>query len=194
MNQEQTNHILYTPELIAFAQSGVRFASLLEQCKDKHQLIAELVQVLPRLYSLTLALPEYAYDIEFDLIEEYITEQQYEHIRTQVETLLGNDDVYLGNSPESMTYPDELTTLHLSEQLADIYQQVGNLLGVLKAENTVALPSAIGKCLYYWQEYWGATLLSSLGAIHQLYLPLRGLSEGEGTSDFDEQEYPDNDY
>lgn len=170
MEHKEDTQSIYTPELIAFAQTGVEFASLLEQRGEKDTLIDKLLKVLPRLYSLMLSLPSYFYNPEEDLIEEYITEESYEHIRGRLETLLGSDDLYLSTNHADIEYSDTPIAISLSEQLADIYQHVGNLLGVIRQENVLALPAAIGRCRLYWQEHWGLALISALGALHQLYV------------------------
>ena len=57
----------------------------------------------------------------------------------------------------------------ISEGLSDVYQQVGNLLGILRDENEEALPAAVGRCRHYFHEYWGQALLESLTALHRIY-------------------------
>lgn len=167
-NDYQTS--LYTPELLAFAQVGVEFASLMEQGADRPAYIEQLLRNLPRLYSLMLSLPSYFYDPEEDYLEEYVSEQSYERVRQRAEEILGEDDLYLTAATSDMQYSDTPLAIHLSEQLADVYQHVGNLLGILKERNEVALPSAIGRCRLYWQEHWGLALLSALSALHQIYI------------------------
>ncbi|MDY5859278.1 MAG: DUF5063 domain-containing protein [Porphyromonas sp.] len=167
-NDYQTS--LYTPELLAFAQVGVEFASLMEQGADRSAYIEQLLRNLPRLYSLMLSLPSYFYDPEEDYLEEYVSEQSYERVRQRAEEILGEDDLYLTAATSDMQYSDTPLAMHLSEQLADVYQHVGNLLGILKERNEVALPSAIGRCRLYWQEHWGLALLSALSALHQVYI------------------------
>lgn len=167
-NDYQTS--LYTPELLAFAQVGVEFASLMEQGADRSAYIEQLLRNLPRLYSLMLSLPSYFYDPEEDYLEEYVSEQSYERVRQRAEEILGEDDLYLTAAASDMQYSDTPLAMHLSEQLADVYQHVGNLLGILKERNEIALPSAIGRCRLYWQEHWGLALLSALSALHQVYI------------------------
>lgn len=171
----KSNHIsnnIYTPELIAFAQVGVEFASLLEQGAERTIYIEHLLKILPQLYGLMLRLPSYFFSPEEDILEEYINEASYERVRIKSEEILGADDMYLSTASNEMQYSDTPLAVHISEQLADIYQHVGNLLGIIKEQNEVALPSAIGRCRLYWQEHWGLALISALGALHQIYAQL----------------------
>lgn len=160
---------LYTTEIIEFAALGVRLASLLEQGAEKPQFVQGLVELLPQIYLQMLRLPAYLYDPELDYIEEYITEDSYERVRTQAAELLGEDDAYLSAQRSEMQYSDTPLAAFISEDLADIYQHVGNLLGILRDENEEALLSAVGRCRYYFLDYWGAKLLEALTALHSIY-------------------------
>lgn len=169
MNLSKDDNTLYTPELIGFAQLGVKLASLLEQGADKIEYVQQLLVLLPRLYSQMLTLPSYFYDPNEDLIEEYITEQSYDKVRLKAEEILSEDDLYLTATSNDIQYSETPLARHISEDLADIYQHIGNLLGIIKARNEYALPAAIGRCYLYYREHWGLALISALGALHQLY-------------------------
>lgn len=179
---------IYTPELIEFAATGVEFAILMEQGADKCTYVAKCMRLLPRLYSLMLALPEYFYSPEEDFIEEYISEDSYESVRERAKHILGEDDSYLTTISEDMQYSDTPLAAFVSEHLADVYQHVGNLLGILRQENDAALPAAIGRCRLYWQEHWGLVLVSALGALHQAYTRLPAEDE-EAEGDADDSQF-----
>lgn len=170
MRNKEHSTILYTKELIAFAQAGVEFVTLVEQVEDKQKLLLGLLVSLPRLYTSFLHLPSYFYDVDEDIVESCITESTYEYVRRRIKELLATDDMYLTSCSADMQYSEAPLAVSLSEQIADIYQHIGNLLGVIRSENEVALPAAIGRCYLYWQEYWGQSLVSALTALHQIYI------------------------
>ena len=89
-------------------------------------------------------------------------------MRLRAEGILSEDDLYLTLVAQDIQYSDTPVAIHISEHLADIYQHVGNLLGVIKEENDVALPAAIGRCRLYWREYWGEALISILSPLHTI--------------------------
>lgn len=177
---------LYTQEVLEFAAVGVRFAGLLEQPSDRPAFIQQAVHQLPQLYLSTLRLPDYLYDSEMDYLEEYITEGAYEAVRERVSSLLGEGDAYLTTQSDQMQYSDTPIAAFVSEALADVYQQVGNLLGILRDENEEALPAAIGRCRYFFSEYWGRELLEALTALHQLH-------QQEASSEDEEQDNTEDD-
>ncbi len=166
-----SNHIsdsIYTPQIVEFTALGVEFASILERGDEKAKYVERLLHILPRLYSSILSLPNYFYNPAEDFIEEYITEQSYEQVRLRAEGILSEDDLYLTLVTQDIQYSDTPVAIHISEHLADIYQHVGNLLGVIKEENDLALPAAIGRCRLYWREYWGEALISILSPLHTI--------------------------
>lgn len=173
MNQRQNSEgSIYSPQLIEFASVGVEFAGLVERAEDLRALLQGCLRTLPRLYSLMLTLPAYLYDAETDYIEEYISEHSYDRVRLRLSDLLGEYDTYLTTLADGVEYTETAVLAFISEQLADVYQHIGNLLGILREENEQALPLAIGRCHLYWREHWGASVCSVLGALHQAYLSL----------------------
>lgn len=167
MNQTTTDlPSVYTPELIDLVRLGVGFMSLLEQDTTQRKTIEQLLLLLPRLYTQTRLLPNYLYDWEEDLLEEYISEESYEVIRERLSHKFGATDAFLVPLVEEGVYRSDCTQLTISECVADIYQHLGNLLGIIRAENTEAVPAAIGRYLLYFREYWGRQLLLALPALH----------------------------
>ena len=160
---------LYTKEILEFAAIGVQCASLMEQARDKAEFVEQTTKLLPQLYLVTLRLPAYFYSPESDYIEEHITEEAYEIVRQHLASLLGEEDAYLSAQSQEMAYSDTPIAAFISEGLADVYQHVGNLLGILRDQNEEALLPAVGRCRYYFFEYWGQTLLESLTALHHIY-------------------------
>lgn len=184
-SKEQVTGTLYTTEVLEFAALGVKTAALLEGCAlEKRPFIEQALSLLPQLYYATLRLPDYLYNAEEDLVPEFVSEESYERIRLGIASLLDEDDSFLSCQGEEMQYSDTPLAVFVSEYLADVYQQVGNLLGVLRDENERALPAAIGRCILYFREYWGAHLLEALTSLHRTYTQLLRLEE-------DDEDYAD---
>lgn len=185
-SKQQANTSLYTQEVLEFAAVGVKTAALLEQATEQRALIEGLLRLLPQLYLCTLQLPSYLYSPEEDFIPEAVTEDAYERVRLRLASSLGEADSFLSSQSEEMQYSDTPLAAFVSEYLADVYQHIGNLLGILRDENEQALPDAIGRCLLYFHEYWGAHLLEALTALHHIHTKI--LQEDTDDAYEDEQE------
>lgn len=168
--KDQKDKTIYSPELIDFVTVGVEFCALLEQASTNQPLdfVDKASKILPLLYLKTALLPPYEYSDEIDVVEEYIQEDTYERVRMSVVTLMGEFDSFLDAQHADMRYSDTPVGASIGEYLADVYQQVGNLLGVVRQSNDSAIPLAIGRCRYYFGEYWGGRLLAAEAALHEL--------------------------
>lgn len=168
MNANEQTYNIYSTELLEFAALGVRFAALVERPEADEHFVDSMLRLLPQLYSSTLSLPQFLYNPDEDYIEEYITEHSYERVRLAIAEVLGEQDSFLRLAEEEGGQVS--TVAFVSESLADVYQHIGNLLGIIKERNEIALPSAIGRCISIFREYWGAQLLLAQIALHRIYI------------------------
>ncbi len=162
-------NILYQAQTLAFAKVGVDFLKLVEQEQDKKTFILESLKLLPSLYTQIICLPEQEYFEGFDFVPEYVSEEGYERVQSRIKALLGKHDRFLTTLGQEEQYSDTPVVAYVSEGLADTYQNVGNLLGIIKDQNEEALPLAFGRCKLYLKEYFGRQMLSALSALHELY-------------------------
>lgn len=170
---------VYTPEVIELVRLGVGLLALLEGARSPRKTIEPLLQLLPRLYAQTLTLPAYLYDWEEDRLEEYVSEDSYDSLRARLASVLGEADAFLVPIIEEGVWRADCSQLTISECIADVYQHLGNLLGIIRAENTEAVPAAIGRYLLYFREYWGRQLLLALHALHEAHATLPEEDEDE---------------
>lgn len=169
MKQYKSNEFNpYSRQLIEFATIGVSFAKDVEDIKDKDSFIANMIKTLPLLYSMINNLPKYIYDEEEDFVETFVNEVTYEHLRYKVANILEDDDYFLTAINESIDYSETTINTTISECIMDVYQNVVDLLGIIKSENHTALPIAIGKFLANFHEYFGSKLLEALSAINRI--------------------------
>ncbi len=162
-------NILYQAQTLALAKVGVDFLRLVEQEQDKKTFILESLKLLPSLYTQIVCLPEQEYFDGFDFIPEYVSEEGYERVQNRIKAVLGKHDRFLTTLGQEEQYSDTPIVGYISEGLADTYQNIGNLLGIIKDENEEALPLAFGRCKLYLKEYFGRQMLSALSALHELY-------------------------
>lgn len=181
----QEKQTLFTNEVIEFATVGVNFAGMMEQSDRMPAIdfVRHAIRVLPLLYLKTTLLPEYEYDTEEDYVEDYVDEDTYTRLQNQVNALLGSYDTFLTTEHSEMQYSDSPIAVSMGEYLADTYQQLVNLLGIIREGNESALPAAIGRCRYYFAEYWGDHLLAALAALHRIAYSTEALASLSGQSD-----------
>ena len=65
-----------------------------------------------------------------------------------------------------MQYSDTPIAAFISENLADVYQDVGNFVSLFRQGNEEVMLQSIALCRTNFQEFWGQQLLNALKALH----------------------------
>ena len=82
--------------------------------------------------------------------------------------MLGANDDYLDTFVEDMKYSDKPILKTISEDLADVYQALGNFVCSYQTEIDEVMFCALAKVLTSFTEYWGGRLLSAMRAMHDV--------------------------
>ena len=158
------------PNSLAFIALSNEFCSAIENAMEfeKEDFVAKMLKMLPRIY-MTVA------DIDIEESNEdyyalpYLDESVYDNLRSQLAALMGEDDVFLETFEEDMKYSDAPVSATISEDLADIYQQLYNFVASVRDVDTEAINSIIITCKEDFASYWGQTLCNVLRALHSVF-------------------------
>ena len=158
------------PNSLAFIALSNEFCSAIENAMEfeKEDFVAKMLKMLPRIY-MTVT------DIDIEESNEdyyalpYLDESVYENLRSQLAALMGEDDVFLETFEEDMKYSDAPVSATISEDLADIYQQLYNFVASVRDVDTEAINSIIITCKEDFASYWGQTLCNVLRALHSVF-------------------------
>lgn len=169
--QNDLKNTIYSQPALDFVQVAAQTCILLEHTseEDAFNLVEKLCRLLPLLYlkAHLLPLPEQQSD---DYLQEFVTEEDYNFVANGVKQLLNADDSYLEVFVEDMKYSDQPVTASISENLADIYQELKNLAANYQTDNDIVRNDALLLCLQNFREHWGQKLLNALRALHLLWL------------------------
>lgn len=108
-----------------------------------------------------------------------VTEADYDYVRQQLSHLLGAADTYLDTFRDDFRYADQPIACSLSEDLADVYQSLRDLIETFRLEEEEAMATALAAVADDFMTGWGGKLLSALRALHDAAL-----------QDDDNEEYP----
>lgn len=158
------------PNSLAFIALSNEFCSAIENAMEfeKEDFVAKMLKMLPRIY-MTVT------DIDIEESNEdyyalpYLDESIYDNLRSQLAALMGEDDVFLETFEEDMKYSDAPVSATISEDLADIYQQLYNFVASVRDVDTEAINSIIITCKEDFASYWGQTLCNVLRALHSVF-------------------------
>lgn len=135
---------------------------------DRETFVNNMLRLLPRLYiaatDLKVQDPEYgeAY------MESTLDEDYYDSIRRSVESVMGEEDVYLEVFEEDMKYSDTPVAASVSESLADIFQVMYNFIASVRDSTEENIQLALIAMHDDFESYWGAIVCNVLRALHNI--------------------------
>ncbi len=186
MTNSPFHTIIYAPVTLDFVTVSVEFCSFLESEKalNRQEWMITILRILPLLYVKATLLP--LVDILMDdFPETFVTEQDYARVSERISTLMGEDNVYLEVFKEDMKYSDRPISSFISEDIADIYQDIRNFVTVYQYGIEEAMSSALHVCRENFRLYWGQKLVNVLRALHALVYKM---DDGTGSGEYNEEE------
>ncbi len=168
MMDQLPNHPIYSPAVIEFVTVVAETCLLLERATEKSnaEFIDQSVKILPLLYLKTSMLQKT--EADFDLVERFVTEEDYLYVKEQIEVLLGEKDSYLETFHPDMALSDTPVAAFISEDLADCYQELKDFASNYQSADVEVMEEAMAICLDTFKEHWGRKLLNALKALHHL--------------------------
>ncbi|MCD7973529.1 MAG: DUF5063 domain-containing protein [Candidatus Azobacteroides sp.] len=161
--------IVYNKNTIEFVTVAIQFCSFLEEANqiDKKEFIDKIIKIIPLLYLKASLLPEEKRWIEEEP-ETFVTEYDYEYIRMNLTGILGADDDYLEVFTPDMAYSENPINMSISEDLADIYQDIKNFISVYEIGFEETMQASLLICKENFKTFWGQKMVNVLRPLHTL--------------------------
>jgi hypothetical protein len=128
---------------------------------DKSYIFPYLQRVLPLLYLKGSLLPQVEPNHETDN-ERYVIEETWEYIFNSFRKLLADDNPYHFTEPDSA----ENTKTSISENLADLYQDLKDFVILFAKPSYYAKINAVYMCYHLFAQRWGKIIPLLLHQIH----------------------------
>jgi hypothetical protein len=169
MARKKTNEIIYSTPVIDFVTVAVEFCAFLENEEERprQEWLETIVRLLPLIYLKATLLPEVV-SINEESLQTFVREEDYARVAEKIALLLGEDDTYLDVFVEDMKYSDTPISAFISENIADIYQDVRNFVSVYQYELNEQMNDALYVCRDNFRSYWGQKLVNVLRPLHSL--------------------------
>lgn len=162
------SQVIFDRDVVEFVTVAAEFCKYLEQAEGKHRttFVDTTLKILPLLYLKATLLPP-CETLGDDLPEHYVTEETYEVLRMTLASILAEKDAYLDVFMEDMKYSDQPITRYISEDLADIYQDIKDFIFVFQLGLNETMHDALAICQENFRLYWGQKLVNTLRALHE---------------------------
>lgn len=161
---------IYGKNAIEFITVASEICLFLENAQEfgKSEFLDRALKLLPLLYLKTSLVEKPDMLLEEDL-EDFVTEEDYETIRQQIAQILGYSDRYLEVFTRDIQLSETGIAADISEDMADIYQDLKNCLLRYQIGNEDIMNDALANCIIAFREYWGQRLVNCLRALHNAF-------------------------
>ena len=177
---ESFEHPVYSPNVIEFVTVSREFCAWLEgmESQPSRDFVGTALKILPLMYLKATLLPQVSNMLD-DFLEKSVSEDEYEALRLLIQRKMGRSDDYLEVFTADMQRSDLPLTSTVSENLADIYQDVKDFLMLYRTAVTEIMNDALVELVQNFQMYWGQRLVNVLRALHQIYYANEPLGDEE---------------
>lgn len=165
---EESGQVVYSKPVLEFTTVANEVSKFLEapSSTDVRVLLGTLQKVLPFLYMKATLLPNTKLLFD-DGNEKFVTEEEWNAIRDRFQNIIGRNDNYPDIVAEE-DQTDEMRIASISENLADIYQDIKDYCTLFQVGAAEIMNDALWEVKHNFEQYWGTKLLSTLTAIHKL--------------------------
>lgn len=169
MSTENNENIVYSAGVIELITAGVEFCSFIENetLNNRDEWIHKMLRLLPLIYMKVSQLPELM-QINDELPETFVKEEDYVRVSAGVANIMGEEDVYLDVFMDEMKYSDRPISSFVSENIADVYQDIRNLVSIYQYNLTEQMNDALYVCQQHFRVYWGQKLINVLRPLHSV--------------------------
>ncbi len=163
------DHLVYSKNVIEFVTVAREYCGWLERTLQfpRRDFIDTGIKLLPLLYLKAVVLPSPAPMMKDDFLDKSVTEEEYQQIFNAVLTKMGPYNDYLEVFTADMQHSGEPLTASVSENLADIYQDLKDFLMSYRTAVTEIMNDALCELINNFKLYWGQRLVNVLRALHQ---------------------------
>ncbi|MDO4497639.1 MAG: DUF5063 domain-containing protein, partial [Bacteroidales bacterium] len=161
--------IIYSPSVIEFITVAVEYCALVEKLQgvSRRKFLGQITKMLPLIYVKAALLPEIE-EGEGLALPEVVTEDDYDYVRRGIWSLLGQHDDYLDVFTADMQFSEAPITCSISEDLADIYQDLKNFVAIYADRNELLMADAIAQVSENFRTYWGQKLVNAMRPLHEI--------------------------
>jgi hypothetical protein len=152
-------------EFVAVANEFCKYAERASEIKGD-ELLKILQRIMPLMYLKASLLPELSPFFE-DGNEKFVTEADWIKVHGTLREKFGTADDYLEVFDEKMNESEGPVLSSISENIADIYQDIKDFLLLYQTGTNEVMNDAIWECRLNFETFWGQKLLNSMRAVHK---------------------------
>lgn len=173
-------------EFVAIANEFCKYAEHASELKGD-ELLKILQRILPYLYLKASLLPQLEPFFE-DGNEKFVTESDWNVINDILKEKFGSANDYLEVFDEKINDTDRPLVSSISENIADIYQDMKDFLLLYQTGTGEVMNDAVWECRMNFENIWGQKLVNSMRAIHRFIYSGEEITAVEKESDENDED------
>ena len=191
---KKESQVIFDKNVIEFVTVAAEFCAFLERAESmkRSTFVDTTLKILPLLYLKASMLPKCEM-IGDESPETYVTEEIYEVLRINLASILAEKDDYLEVFLPDMAYSDEPIKKNISEDLADIYQDIKDFIFVFQLGLNETMNDSLAICQENFGLLWGQKLVNTLRALHDVKYNQQDENDEEDNEE-ENNELSDDDY
>lgn len=165
----KNSEVIFDRNVVEFVTVAAEYCAFLERAENMKRIdfVDTILKILPLLYIKASMLPEIE-QLSEENPETYVTEEIYEVLRINLAGVLAERDDYLEVFLPDMAYSDTPIKKNISEDLADIYQDIKDFVFVFRLGFNETMNDALYICKENFGLYWGQKLVNTMRALHDV--------------------------
>ena len=189
---KKESQVIFDKNVIEFVTVAAEFCAFLERAESmkRSTFVDTTLKILPLLYLKASMLPKCEM-IGDESPETYVTEEIYEVLRINLASILAEKDDYLEVFLPDMAYSDEPIKKNISEDLADIYQDIKDFIFVFQLGLNETMNDSLAICQENFGLLWGQKLVNTMRALHDVKYSPKARGEDEEEEEYEEDAYND---
>lgn len=184
------SQVIFDRNVIEFVTVAAEFCGFLERAEGmkRDKFVDTSLKILPLLYLKASLLPECEI-MSDEYPENYVTEETYEILRMNIASVLTEKDDYLEVFLPDMAYSDTPIKKCISEDLADIYQDIKDFIFIFQLGLNETMNDSLVICKENFGNIWGQKLVNTLRALHDVKYNTSPFEDEEKSEEEDDHEH-----
>lgn len=164
---KKTDHV-YSRSVVEFTAVAGEYCKYMEHASQLRgdEMLRIMQRILPLLYLKASLLPDTEPYFE-DGNEKFVSEADWSVIHDSLKRSFGTADDYPEIYDDKLTEPETPVPASISENMADIYQDLKDFLLLYQTGTREVMNDAVWECRMNFETIWGQKLVNSLRAIHK---------------------------
>ena len=172
-------------EFVAVANEFCKYAEHAGELKGD-EMLRIMQRILPLMYLKASLLPKLDPFFE-DGNEKFVTEADWNEINDVLKEKFGTANDYLEVFDEKINDTEGPVLSSISENMADIYQDMKDFLLLYQTGTGEVMNDAIWECRMNFENFWGQKLVNSMRAIHKFIYSGEEIGKVETKDDKDDE-------